>query len=210
MSKIGVLLLAAGKSTRFGGDKLLTPITINGIRLPIIAHTLNAYQSLHLPIKVLTHSLHTELHDFLKDYKIPYLICPHAHLGMGHSLSCAVRNNQNWEGWLVGLADMPYIKPSTLKMIMDNSHDDKIVRPTYHHEGEAVTQLDVIAKKISQNNILGHPVFFPFRFAYGLSRLRGDVGARELIKHHWHEQKLIKVDDPGILIDIDRPIDIIE
>lgn len=222
MSKAGILLLAAGQASRFAGDKLLTPITIDGLRLPVIAHTLRQYQQLDLPIQVISHSFHKELHDFLEDYHVPLLICPHAHLGMGDSLAYGVRHNQDWQGWLVALADMPYVQLDSLKKIMhlagEESYHEKIIRPVYkpdlknipEHETAIQKTLRLAANKIAKQNMLGHPVFFAKNFAYPLCQLTGDTGAREVIKRHWHQQFMLSCDDPGILLDIDRPTDIIE
>ncbi len=54
----------------------------------------------------------------------------------------------------------------------------------------------------------GHPIGFARRFRAALAALDGDRGGRDILAQHSHELRLIEVDDPGVLVDIDRPADI--
>jgi molybdenum cofactor cytidylyltransferase len=54
----------------------------------------------------------------------------------------------------------------------------------------------------------GHPVGFARRFFEELSALRGDAGAREILRKHPDSIALYDVDDRGVLRDIDEPSDL--
>ena len=52
------------------------------------------------------------------------------------------------------------------------------------------------------------PVGFARTFFEELSSLKGDAGAREVLKQHPDRIALCEVDDPGVLQDIDQPSDL--
>jgi molybdenum cofactor cytidylyltransferase len=54
----------------------------------------------------------------------------------------------------------------------------------------------------------GHPVGLHRRWAGELGGLRGDRGARDLLARNVEEIVTIETDDPGVLLDIDRPTDL--
>jgi molybdenum cofactor cytidylyltransferase len=91
---------------------------------------------------------------------------------------------------VVALADMPYIKPETARIIARAlSEGAAIAAPAYRGER-------------------GHPVGFARRFLDDLTGLRGDAGARDILKAHPDWITLYEVDDPGVLRDIDEPSDL--
>ena len=84
---VGVLL-AAGASLRFGGDKLMhrlpggTPIAL--------AASANLRQACDHVVAVLRPN-HDRLADILAGAGCEIVVCPEAHKGMGHSLAAGVR-----------------------------------------------------------------------------------------------------------------------
>jgi molybdenum cofactor cytidylyltransferase len=54
----------------------------------------------------------------------------------------------------------------------------------------------------------GHPVGLAGRFFDALVSLRGDEGARELLKQNEQQLTKIPVGDPGVIRDIDQPGDL--
>jgi len=51
----------------------------------------------------------------------------------------------------------------------------------------------------------GHPILFAARFLPEIEALRGDVGARSVIERHPGVVHLVRVDHPGVLLDVDTP-----
>lgn len=172
MQKFGILVLAAGQSSRFNGDKLLAPMADGR---PVIAHSLspliaiaNKYQ---LAISVIVRANNKPLIDYLEKGNIHYCICPDAELGMGHSIAHGVKSNQAWQGWMISLADMPKLNIDILDTLVATikENSEKVVRPQLISSG-----YDKAAPS--------HPVFFPQKYGYQLSKLKGDSGAKHLIK----------------------------
>src|SRR3989442_312708 len=110
--------------------------------------------------------------------------------GMGTSLAAGVRATSDADGWIVALADMPFIRPETIRIVAKALRDGAaIAAPSFRGER-------------------GHPVGFARRFLEELSSLRGDDGARQLLNQHPESLTLHEVDDPGVVRDIDKPSDL--
>jgi molybdenum cofactor cytidylyltransferase len=109
---------------------------------------------------------------------------------MGASLACAVAASAAARGWVVTLADMPWIRPSTIhRVAREIEAGARIAAPRYH------------ARR-------GHPVGFAAEWRERLLELDGDTGAREFVTDGHARVELIDVDDPGVVADIDTPADL--
>lgn len=190
----GVLLLAAGRSRRFGSDK----------RAHVLADGRTLFeQSLALYAGAFDNCIVVIRSDDPAP-RLPMLIAHHttivrafdADLGMGHSLAAGARAAAaaGWVYAFVALADMPWADPSTLRQLRDQLeesiiHDPaSIVIPLY--EGHA-----------------GHPVGFGHRLFGELGDLSGDTGARSVIARHPQEVRRIIVHDEGVIRDLDTSPD---
>jgi molybdenum cofactor cytidylyltransferase len=186
------VLLAAGYSTRFGSNKLLHPLPAGSpdAGVPIaLAAARNFLAALPDSIAVVRPRAQ-KLGKMLRDAGCNTVVCRNAAEGMGVSLAAGVRAASDAHGWVIGLADMPYLRPDTIRTIARAlSEGAAIAAPSYRGER-------------------GHPVGFARRFLDELSVLRGDAGAREILKAHPDWITLYEVDDPGVLRDIDAPSDL--
>ena len=91
---------------------------------------------------------------------------------------------------MVALADMPFIRPSTLQAVHDClASGVQLVAPYFRTRR-------------------GHPVGIGERHREGLLVAAGDEGARKLLEMHAAELVKIPVGDPGVVRDIDRPADL--
>jgi molybdenum cofactor cytidylyltransferase len=186
------ILLAAGYSKRFGSNKLLHPLPAGSpdagtpIALAAARHFVEA-----LPESVAVIRPRAQrVGKMLREAGCNTVVCKNAAEGMGVSLAEGVRASADAHGWVVALADMPYIKPETARIIARAlSEGAAIAAPAYRGER-------------------GHPVGFARRFGDELSALRGDAGAREILTAHPDWVTLYEVDDPGVLRDIDEPSDL--
>jgi molybdenum cofactor cytidylyltransferase len=94
------------------------------------------------------------------------------------------------DGWLIALADMPNVPTAVIAALSaELQAGAPLVAPTY--QGQR-----------------GHPVGFSRAFYPELSALSGDRGARHLLDQHAAQLRLIAVEEPGILRDIDTPEDL--
>lgn len=167
--QFGILVLAAGQSHRFGSDKLMAKMPDNQ---PMISHSLKPLLSLakdnNLDFCVITRPDNKPLINYLEYEKITYSLCPDAYLGMGHSIAYGIKSNQSWQGWMIALADMPNIDLELLTALLETikANPNDIVRPALIIKGK---------------NTPAHPVYFPRRYGYALSKLTGDKGAKSVI-----------------------------
>ncbi|MFN0314320.1 MAG: NTP transferase domain-containing protein [Burkholderiales bacterium] len=183
---VGVLL-AAGAGTRFGGRKLLQPLS-DGV--PVGVRSLRNLKTAMTRIVAVVREGDEELAAVLRAEGVPVISSKDAWRGMGHSLASAIASTQDAQGWVVTLGDMPAIDPNTIEMIARELRgQQKIVLPEYEGQG-------------------GHPVGFPRHLGAQLQQLTGDSGARALIQSHTHDTLRIKVSDPGILQDVDTASDL--
>ncbi len=111
---VGVLL-AAGSSSRFGTPKLLHPLD-DGTRLGVKS-ALNLIEALPWAVAVVSPQ-RPLLKSLLEAAGLQVLTCAAAELGMGESLAYAIRHTPHAAGWVVALADMPFIQPNTIKQVM--------------------------------------------------------------------------------------------
>ena len=185
------ILLAAGSSSRFGANKLMHPLPDGkhaGVRIAV-ASARNLTAVLPNPIAVVRPGV-PALEAALREAGCEIVVCPDADQGMGASLACAVAASADAFGWVVALADMPYIAADTIRAVA-------------HWIGDGA----VIAAPVYKGT-RGHPVGLTEWVREELLALRGDEGARSILQRHAGSIQMIPVDDPGCLKDIDTPDDI--
>jgi molybdenum cofactor cytidylyltransferase len=199
MNIVGILL-AGGHSRRFGSNKLLHPLA-DGQAVAVAAgrHLLAAIPdsvAIVRPEALLSEDQapsDQRLVDQLRALGMRVIVCTEDQQEMGDSLSAAIRYataDREVDGFVIALADMPYIAPQTIRAVADAlAAGAQIVVPIY--QGQR-----------------GHPVGFAATFREALENLRGDEGARTIIQQHQDSVVRIEVDDAGILRDIDTPADL--
>lgn len=184
------ILLAAGFSRRFGAtDKLLQPLPDG--RLIALAAAQNLVQALPCSLAVIRPDAHL-LKEMLEDAGLTVVRCAAHEREMADSLATAVRSLPAAEttGYVIALADMPYIAPATIRAVADRlAAGAAIVVP--HYRGQR-----------------GHPVGFAAQFRDELLALRGDRGARAVLQAHAAQVETWDSADAGILHDIDTPADL--
>ena len=183
---VGVLL-AAGRGTRFGSHKLLHPLA-DGTPMALAALR-NLAPSVDSVIAVVRPE-DSALIQLLSKEQARVLPCPAAAQGMGASLACGVRATPEAAGWLIALADMPYVPTAvSAALSAELQAGTPLVAPTYQDQR-------------------GHPVGFSRVYYPALAALSGDRGARQILDQHADQLRLIAVNEPGILRDIDAPRDL--
>jgi molybdenum cofactor cytidylyltransferase len=179
---IGAVLLAAGSGRRFGGDKLLTPLAGGTPMGAAAASTLVA--TLPRVVAVVQPGAST-LTAALREYGVQVVVCPRTDEGMGTSLAWGIAAASDWTGWIVALADMPFVMPATVQTLVAAVADGAaLAAPRY--QGRR-----------------GHPVCFGASYRQALLALTGDRGGRDLLCAAGDRLHLFDCDDPGVLADID-------
>ena len=178
------LLLAAGSASRFGSDKLRhalphgVPIAVQALR-----HLVAEVGEVIAVVKPGDEGL-------FPAGDCAVVVCERAAEGMGASLACAARAAGRREGYLVALADMPFIRPSSIAAVRQALEGGAALAAPFFRTWR------------------GHPVGFAGEFHDELCALQGDEGARSLLEQHAARMVKIPIGDPGVVRDIDRPDDL--
>ncbi len=188
MSSIVGILLAAGSARRFGAHKLMRPLA-DGTPVGVAAASA-LVRAVPDCIAVVRPDDHP-LVDALSAVGLKIVENPFADQGMGTSLAAGVSSAAGADGWLIALADMPWVHTETIGMLAERlSHGASMVAPLY--QGGR-----------------GHPAGFSCRWGSDLRALSGDQGARELFARYASEAELLDTEDAGVVLDVDRPDDLV-
>ena len=184
--RVAGILLAAGAGSRFGGGKLLH--RLDGV--PIGVRSARNMQAAGLAVTAVVRPGSDELARLLQAEGVDVTVCANAAEGMGVSLAHVIAHTRDAAGWVVALADMPRIQPTTIAQIAGEvAAGACIAAPAY--QGER-----------------GHPVGFSATLRDALLACSGDEGARAVIQKHRAQMQLIPCDDPGVVYDIDSRADL--
>jgi len=194
--RVAGILLAAGRGERFGGDKLLAKAAARNPALTDLAgECIGVAACRHLlavlpQVVAVVRADDAALAAALGAAGARIVRCANAAEGMGASLACGVRAAPGAAGWVVALADMPWILPSTTARVAAAIADGALVAAPFH-DGRR-----------------GHPVGFSAACYAMLAALTGDEGAKAVVSAHADSLARIDVEDAGILRDVDTPADL--
>ncbi|MBB4438219.1 nucleotidyltransferase family protein [Rhizobium esperanzae] len=165
---VAIVLLAAGMATRMGqkgSHKLLAEF--DGV--PLVRRSALTANSSHAEaVTVVVGHRQDDIRKVLSDLQLNVVANPDYASGMASSLviGFAAAEANGADGVLVMLADMPGVTSSDLNRLITAFQDGK---------GES------IVRAVSQGK-RGNPVILPRSLNDAVLRLKGDVGARYLIK----------------------------
>jgi molybdenum cofactor cytidylyltransferase len=187
LKEIVGLLLAAGSASRFGSDKLHHKLP-HGVAIA-------AQAARHLKAEVqqviaVVRPGAEALAGTLAGEGCEVIVCPNAADGMGASLACAAKGAGEARGYLVALADMPFIRRSSIAAVREALIAGAPLAAPYFRTRR------------------GHPVGISGRFFKQLLECAGDEGAKKLLAAHEKELVKVPVGDPGVVRDIDTPGDL--
>jgi molybdenum cofactor cytidylyltransferase len=188
------ILLAAGRGERFGGAKLLAPLSAGNSHqgIGVGEAACRRLVAACAEVVAVVRPGDAALSAALRGAGARVIACPRADEGMGASLACGVAAAADADGWVVALADMPWIAPATIAGIVAALHGGAVAAAPFHR-GER-----------------GHPVGFGRACGSALAALTGDEGARRVVAALGDRLVRIDVDDEGTLRDVDTPSDLRE
>lgn len=185
---VGIVVLAAGAGERLGGGKLLLPLQGQPLVRRAVTTALTATRS--KIVVVLGHDA-GRVAAVLEGLAVDWALNPDYRQGLSTSLRTGLAAlPPGTRAALFVLADQPGVTPGVIRQLLDayRPGGKKIIVPVY--QGRR-----------------GNPVLIDRSLWPQLLALRGDVGAREIIRAHPEEVLAVPVPDPGILQDIDTPAD---
>lgn len=131
--------------------------------------------------------------DAVRASGLPWHLEDAGHEGLGDSIAAAVRATADAPGWLVLPADLPLVRPDTLRAVAAALALHPVVVPQF--QGQR-----------------GHPVGFAAECGEALSELSGEHGGAVVVRAQAERGGLysLEVADPGIAMDIDTVHDLQE
>ena len=182
---ITAILLAAGQSKRLKGENKLTKLfkgkpLINHILFSLIKSKVNKIIIVlgfeHLKIKT----------KLLKSKKINFVINKNYKKGMSSSIKTGLKKlPKNNKGFLIVLGDMPNITKTTInKICLSITRSDK----------------EIILPKFK--NRTGNPIGFKQSMIKNIYKIKGDRGAKNLIKKNNKKIKFLNINSKSILINL--------
>jgi molybdenum cofactor cytidylyltransferase len=203
--KIALILLAAGNSVRFGGNKLLSlyygkqmyrhivdqverlapetfaeKIVVSQYQEILKDLAAKGYTTVENPVPELgiSHSIHLALgavHSLQEDGNTPDAVCERCETAV--------------DAVCFAVCDQPDLKAETLAGFIAG----------WEKSGKTIGCL-------SHDGIAGNPVIFDVRYADELRALTGDVGGKRVLKAHPEEVYYHEITDGAELVDIDTPL----
>ena len=184
---ISSILLAAGQSKRMQGEnKLLKKYKkkylINHILKSLIKSKVNKI------IIVLGYESKKIKKIALKSKKIIFVVNSQYLKGISTSIKCGLKKiSKKNIGFLIAHADMPLVSKTILNALCSalKNKNEEIFIPVYKKR-------------------IGNPLAFKYSMIKSLKRIKGDRGAKKLIRSNKSKIKLMKMKSKSILIDFDQ------
>ena len=186
---ISAIVLAAGQSTRMGGDnKLMLPFRGS----TIVENTVDVVTASKVgeTIVVLGHEA-GRVRTLLEDRPVKLVEHTAYREGMGSSLKAGLeRVSLRASGVMVCLTDLPLVDTADLDRLVaafENGTEDTIVVPFYRGQR-------------------GNPVLFSTRYREDVMRTRGPVGGcRGIVQRYPERVMSVDMDNDHVICDIDTP-----
>nr|WP_274600204.1 nucleotidyltransferase family protein [Thiocystis violacea] len=180
-------MLAAGEARRFGGNKLLARMPDGE---PMALKAARHLMATGIEALVVIRPGDAALAGMMRAAGLGLVENPDADQGMATSIAKGVAQASDADAWLIVLADMPWIRPQTIRRVLDAlDAGAQIAAPTV-------------------NGRRGHPVGFAKGYRQALMALRGERGASRLVQASSSGLVLVPTMDTGILMDVDEPADL--
>lgn len=184
---IAAVILAAGRSTRMGSNKLLELLRDRSL----LRHVVDAAMSSKArPVIVVTGHQDSAIRSDLASYDVQFVLNADFAQGLSTSLKAGIASlPPTCEGAVILLGDMPLIGSSLI--------DQMIERFAASPSASAIVP--------TVQGVWGNPVLLARRLFDGVKSLEGDAGARKLLMAHRTDVIENPVESQSIMIDLDTP-----
>lgn len=180
---IGIVLLAAGRGERFGGDKLTALLKGK----PMYLWTLEKLEGLNTAAPPVVVTGAAEIISAAEDRGMITVLNRKPELEISRSIRLGIHRLEQQcpeiDGILFMVCDQPWLKKRTL------------IRLLSEFSGGILA--------VSSGKKAGNPVIFSDIYIEELSRLTGDMGGRHVLRRHMADVRFLEVDDSRELQDID-------
>jgi molybdenum cofactor cytidylyltransferase len=184
IGNIAAVVLAAGRSTRMGANKLIADVGGKPmVRRVVVA----ALESAASPVLVVTGHQQAEVRSALAGLDVVFVHNPNYAQGLSTSLKAGIAAAPpSVAGVLVLLGDMPLIAPGHLDQLIAAFRDRAEVVIVPVHAGKR-----------------GNPVLWPRAFFAAMLGLEGDAGAKRLLATNAGCVREVDLGTDAIFLDVD-------
>ncbi|MGL4799229.1 MAG: nucleotidyltransferase family protein [Cellulosilyticaceae bacterium] len=183
--KVCGIVLAAGKSSRFGENKLKTRLAEKSV----LEYTLEKLDTLNLCQCIVVANADTmPLVAAREGIRVVYNDYPS--YGISYSIRLALQQGDTYDAYLFVVGDQPLMKVETIQGLLD----------AYKEEPSSIWG-------VGYEGVLGNPMIFPSKYKPELMLLEGDRGGKALLKKYHLPYKTYTVQDEEELWDMDTPKD---
>ena len=187
---IKAILLAAGQSKRLKSENKLIKLYK---KKPLINHSLNALHKskVNKVIVVLGHQKKDLQKIIKKNNKNIFTYNKEYKKGMASSIKAGLRKlNKKDKGFIIVQSDMPFIKSSDINKIYNSIKSKKY-----------------LVHVLKYRNRVGNPIGFDISIMKKFKRIKGDVGAKFMVKRLKKETRFIKINNLKSFKDFDKVSD---
>jgi len=187
---IKAILLAAGQSKRLKSENKLIKLYK---KKPLINHSLNAlHKSKVNKVIVVLGYQKKELQKLIKkNNKNIFTYNKEYKKGMASSIKAGLRKlNKKDKGFIIVQSDMPFIKSSDINKIYNSIKSKKY-----------------LVHVLKYRNRVGNPIGFDISIMKKFKKIKGDVGAKFMVKRLKKETKFIKINNLKSFKDFDKVSD---
>ena len=187
---IKAILLAAGQSKRIKSENKLTKLYK---KKPLLNHSLKALHKskVNKVIIVLGHQQNEVKKIIKKNKKNIFSFNKNFRKGMASSIKVGLKKvSKNDKGFIVVQSDMPFIKSSDINKIYNSIKSKKF-----------------LVHVLKFRNKVGNPIGFDVSVVKKFKRIKGDFGAKFMVKRLKNETKFIKINSLKSFKDFDKASD---
>ena len=177
---ISAILLAAGQSKRMKGENKLAK-KIQGI--PLIKHSVKNILASSIGELIIVLGFQKEIIEKLinKNEKIKFVFNKDFKSGIASSIKVGLNHlSKNTEAFFICLGDMPMINSNIYNQLIKSKNKKDILVPTY-------------------NKAQGNPVLFSISMKSTIMSIKGDIGAKKIIRSKKSKVQLVEINNQAIL-----------
>jgi len=168
MKKYAIVILAAGQASRMGEPKQLLRLGEKTIIENIIEEAIASEKG---DVFVVLGAYQKEILKVISTYPIEIIFNENFKTGMGSSIACGIKKIKGYGGVLILLADQIF---TTRKVISD-------IFQIHENSNSSIVKSDY------ENGSGGAPAFFEKKYFNDLKNLKGDEGAKKIVKRYKNE-----------------------
>jgi molybdenum cofactor cytidylyltransferase len=194
MDKTGIIVLAAGNSSRLGRPKQLLAYRGKTLLTHVVAEALAADMQ---PVVVVTGAYQEEIHAALSGQAVTTVYNSQWEMGMA-------------SGIVAGLTEALVIEPRLWAIVVAVCDQPYISAELFRSLTEKCTVLGKGLIACTYSGTMGTPVLFRRPFFNALLALSGDAGAKQLLKRYPDDVATVSFPKGGVDIDTEEDFRVLE